>query len=137
MGLRKHPRKEMLSLTDALGPEDGSDPRDFFRKREGKVENRKALQLCDQVARTLTGVLVSCADAVLRDLAVVAVQLAPNSSRLLVTLSFAPGAETVEPSQVLQHLQRAHGLLRSAVATGIHRRRVPELVFRLHLPSER
>ena len=34
---KKPSRREMEATCDALGPEDGLDPRDFLRKTEGKV----------------------------------------------------------------------------------------------------
>jgi hypothetical protein len=135
----------MLSACNDLDPDDGVDPRTESRSSwdagRDRVPNRKALQLCGQVARTLAGVFGECGDPVLRDLLVESVVPAPNSSRLLVTVSL--------PSQVLgmteeasadrvrrvnEHLERAHGLLRAEAATAIHRRRTPDLLFRVVVP---
>jgi ribosome-binding factor A len=128
MRFRRIAPKELLSSCAALGPEDGSDPRDFFRRAAGKVPNRKALQLCGQVARTLGLVLWECGDNLLRELAVEAVQPAPTAARLLITLSAPPG---VDVALVLQRIQRAAGLLRSEVAAAVNRRKVPELTYRV------
>jgi ribosome-binding factor A len=131
MTSRKISRRDLLASCDQPGPEDGRDPRRDRREGSGKVPNRKALQLCAQVARTLANVLAECADDVLRDLVVQSVVPAPNASRLLVTV--APAA--VEPELLAEHLSRARGKLRTEVAAGINRRRMPDLVFRVADPT--
>jgi ribosome-binding factor A len=131
MTFRKPSREEILSSCADVGPEDGSDPRLFARKPTHKVANRKALQLCAQVAEALNGALGECGDAVLRDLVVAAVVPAPNSAHLLVTLTPSPGTSSVAEEEVLRHLEGAAGKLRTEVAAAIHRKRAPELTFRL------
>ncbi|MCI0464458.1 MAG: hypothetical protein L0Z62_46590 [Gemmataceae bacterium] len=131
MTSRKRSIKKMLLSCDALGPGDGVDPRYEKHGRSSRASNRKALQLCAQVSQTLQSVLAGeVGDDVLRDLVVDSVVPAPNSGRLLVTLSRPdPGTASVEG--VLARLHRAHGLLRSQVAAAITRRKTPELTFRL------
>ncbi len=129
---RKKPsiRKLLLSC-DAVGPEDGVDPRYEFRGGS-KVSNRKALQLCGQVAEVLHSLFAGeCGDDVLRDLLVESVVPAPNTSRLLVTVRQCTSATATAPEEVLARLAVAQGLLRSEVAAAIHRRKAPELTFRL------
>jgi ribosome-binding factor A len=126
---RRFSQKPMPALATDLGPEDGIDPRTLPR-HPGRVSNRKALQLCRQVEHALGLFLGDCGDVVLRDLLVQSVVPAPDSSRLLVTLSYS-GPEAVELSDVLTRLQGAHGLLRSEVAAAIHRRKTPDLTFRV------
>jgi ribosome-binding factor A len=129
MSLKKSFRKKAPPCAE-LGPEDGQDPRMFFRKPTGKVTNRKALQLCAQVARTLSTVLAGeCDDDLLRDLLVESIHPAPDSMHLLVTVSVTAAAGTVDRNQVLERLHRAYGMLRREVAAVIHRKRVPELTF--------
>ncbi len=103
------------------------------RQRNGRGparHQRKALQLCRQVQRELTFVLGDSPDDVLRGLLVESVDPAPTASRLLVSVS------SQEPTQVvLVALQRASGLLRSEIAGAIHRKRVPELLFRCVVSS--
>src|SRR5947207_1446903 len=98
----KHPRhQQILASCHEVGPDDGADPRTFFRKPSRRVTNRKALQLCGEVARTLSWVLGGeCGDEVLRDLIVDSVVPAPDSSRLLVTLYQAPSAAQADPALV-------------------------------------
>ena len=129
MSLKKSFRKRPPACAE-LGPEDGLDPRTFFRKPSGKVTNRKALQLCAQIARTLSTVLAGeCEDDLLRDLFVESVRPAPDSMHLLVRVCLATSATAIDANQVLDHLHRAHGRLRREVAAAIHRKRVPELTF--------
>jgi len=132
MKARKSSRKDLLRYCTDIGPEDGLDPRTTVHGSQGRIANRKALQLCGQVARTLNCVLSGeCGNDVLREVIVESVQPVPNTSRLLVTVSLAPSAAVLEPATVLQHLHCASGMLRSEVAAAIHRRKTPELVFRM------
>src|SRR5262249_31993389 len=73
-------------MCGAMQADDGRDPGESFRPSRGQVvDNRKALQLCGQVADTLSPVLAGeCGDDVLRSLQVIAVTPAPDSSQLLV-----------------------------------------------------
>lgn len=128
---RKISRRDLLSSCAEPGAGDGRDPRYDRRDGSGRVPNRKALQLCAQVARTLAGVLAECGDDVLRELAVESVVPAPNAARLLVTLAPPAG---VDPERVLTSLHAAHGKLRAEVAAAVHRRRAPDLLFRVVAP---
>jgi ribosome-binding factor A len=127
---RRFTRKPMPLLAVEHGPEDGIDPRFLPRYDRGMVTNRKALQVCRQVERTL-GILLAgaCGDDVLRDLVVASVVPAPDSTRLLVTLTFS-GLAT-EAGAVQARLREAHGFLRSEVAAALHRRKAPELTFQV------
>jgi ribosome-binding factor A len=133
---RKYRQKPTaLPVYGPLGPEDGVDPRTEARDRQRPVHNRKALQLCSQVAETLHSVLQGeCDDEVLRDLHVQSVGPAPDSTRLLVTVSLSPAASDRRPIEVLQHLHQAYSVLRGEVARAIHRRKTPELIFRVADP---
>jgi ribosome-binding factor A len=132
MRSRKFDRKPSALPCDEIGPDDGVDPRVRSRETSRRVPNRKALQLCGEVARTLNGILQGeCDDEVLRDVLVESVVPAPDSTRLLVTVSCSPSAREIVAAEVLQHLHRVHGKLRGEVAAAIHRRKTPELVFRV------
>jgi ribosome-binding factor A len=128
MSSRKISRRKLISYCAELGSGDGCDPRLDRREGTGKVPNRKALQLCAQVARTLAGVLAECGDDVLRDLLVESVTPMPNAARLLVTLLPTVPRET---SVILERLEHARGKLRTEAVAAIHRRRAPELLFRV------
>jgi ribosome-binding factor A len=155
MRYRISSNKQMRRLCAEPGEEDGLDPRHGMRRsdRGGRTRHsgggpafgpgsqaqpvdRKAAQLCRQVAVTLDEVLAECGDDVLRDLHVMDVAPFPDASRLLVTVlpvdAGAPG--TPDPEAVLEHLQHAGGHLRREVAASVTRRHVPLLVYRLADP---
>jgi ribosome-binding factor A len=121
--------QQRQALCSELGPEDGIDPREMLRQVARKKGGRKTHQLCGQVAEALNYAFAAvCNDDVLRELGVVAVQPAPDESRLLVMVGpMLPGP--FDPTQVLPHIQTALGKLRSEVAAAIHRKKVPELAF--------
>jgi ribosome-binding factor A len=135
---RKQPsRKDLLSSCENVGPEDGLDPKIYFRTSSFKATNRKAVQLCSEVARILGHALAwEMGDDFLSRLDVASVVPAPDSTRLLVTVT--PGAASAELSReaTLDRLQRAKGKLRALVAEAIHRRRVPDLAFRVEWTKE-
>jgi ribosome-binding factor A len=128
MTIRKISRAELLACCGELGPEDGVDPRRVRRDGTSRP-SRKALQLCEQVARTLAAVLAESGDDLLRDLTVESVTPAPHTGRLLVTVAPAAGPAAVE--HVARHLEHAHGRLRSEVAAAVNRRQAPDVVFRV------
>jgi len=93
-------------------------------KLERNPINRKALQLCAQVADALNLVLASCADDCLRECLIEGVIPAPDSSHMLVTVRTTQNKE-----QVVAALHKASGMIRSEIATAIHRKKVPQLRF--------
>jgi ribosome-binding factor A len=117
----------MLRACSEIGPDDGVDPRYDKLVCGRRGPGRKALQLCRQVAEALDVVFAGCGDAVLNGLRVVDVKPAPHAGRMLVTVAAA--AEPAPADDVEAQLRQAAGMLRSEVATAIHRRRVPELTF--------
>jgi ribosome-binding factor A len=144
----------MRRLCAEPGEEDGLDPRLGGRRpgRGGRTRHsggpafgpgpgappvdRKAAQLCRQVAVTLDEVLAECGDAVLRDLHVVDVEPFPDASRLLVTVSAMGGTPGGPgPEVVLERLQHASGHLRCEVAAAVTRKRAPLLVYHLRDPA--
>jgi ribosome-binding factor A len=127
MARRRFSGKPPSGLCLEWGAGDGIDPRLAPKRPQGKVANRKTLQLCRQVERILSGILEG---EVLRDLSVHSVLPAPDSSRLLATVVFH-GRETVATPDILAALQQAHARLRGEVALAIHRKKTPELTFRV------
>src|SRR5204862_4336349 len=114
------------------GPEDGIDPR-FLPRYPGRRggPGRKSLQLCEQVAHTLAGVLAESDEELLRDLLVREVTPAPDASHLLVTLMPAPSAQGLDFAEAIQCLHQHESRLRAEVAAAIHRRKAPQLTYRL------
>jgi len=109
------------------------------RRAESHVQraDRKAWQLCRQVAVTLDEVLAECGDGVLRGLHVVSVTPFPDASRLRVTLTSIddrPGG-VIGAGSVLNHLEHATGHLRCEIASAVTRKRAPVLVYQLVEPK--
>jgi ribosome-binding factor A len=92
-------------------------------------EGRKVKQLCRQVADTLDLVLGDCRDERLQALHVISVVPAPNSSRLLVTVSVDLPSAEFDQQEILELLDQQTGRLRGEVAASINRKRVPTLAF--------
>jgi ribosome-binding factor A len=130
---KRTPAKSQVELFRAeVGPEDGTDPGEAFRGKYFDRGARKTLQLCKQVERALSLVLAGEADdRALQDLQVLSVEPAPNASRLLVTVCPSPSAEPIRPLDIVARLSRASGKLRSEIAASIHRKKTPELAFRV------
>ena len=132
MKRRRISRRDLFSGCAEPGAGDGLDPRLESREAAGKVANRKALLLCGEAERTLSAVLAGeCGDDVLRNLQVASVKPAPTSVRLLVTVYATAPAAGVDAAIVLARLARAKGLLRTELAAALHRRRAPDLMFRV------
>ena len=111
--------------------DDEADSTDSLRKRgTHRQDNRKARQLCRQVAETLDLVLSGdCRDDLIRSLHVMSVEPAPNSSRLLVLVTSDLPAEQYDGQRIMTRLREHAGRLRAEVAASIHRKRVPLLTF--------
>ncbi len=135
MSRRRKRVDELATSAIETAAEDGTDPRrDFDRRTWGEARSpagRKARQLCEQVHRALTVIFPGLADDVLQSLLVVSVEPAPHSGRLLVTVAGPTPTDATDPPPVAEHLVRAVGRLRSEVAATVHRRKAPELVFRV------
>lgn len=67
----------------------------------------------------------------LERISVVSVSPAPDSSRLLVTVSVDPDEEVVEADVVMEAMKRIRPELRREIAQEISRKKTPELVFDL------
>ena len=118
-----------------------------YADMQAQSGSHKVAQLCQQISEALSLAFACSADATLRDLSVVSVGPAPDASRLLVTVNGsddtgqAPSAGLSEDErdyvrerqhdQILDKLQTARGYLRSEVAGAIHRKRTPDLSFRV------
>ena len=131
MAKSERSRRKLLAACSDIGPEDGTDPKDWDKHWNLRGPGRKALQLCAQVAEALNSAFADFGDDVLADLIVIAVEPAPHAGRMLVTVAATPSAEPRTAAEVTDHLNRAAGRLRSEVAAAIHRRKTPLLAFRV------
>lgn len=127
---RKPSRKVLESLCGEPGPDDGLDPREFFKPAKSRRNSRKDFQLCRQVSETLNYVLSGeCRDEILQRLCVCDVQPQPDATRLLVTVCPVINDVDFDPVLAIERLQHSIGWLRSEIARSISRRKVPELAF--------
>ncbi len=125
----RKPRPQAPDVCAELWEDDGVDPRKFF-KVAARRNDRKLLQLCKQVQRSLSFLLGSeCRDRVLQELEVISVSPAPDSSRLLVSVRAAKPGQQFSRDVLLETLKRAQPWLRTEVAAVVSRKRAPELVF--------
>jgi ribosome-binding factor A len=145
----QRPSEEEVSRFCAqLGEEDGEDPHPLKRRaahrKKGSSDptqsrrfQRKACQLCRQVAETLDEVLADCGDEILRGLRVTTVAPYPDASRLMVAVAPVDGrlAPATGPKVVIEHLERASGHLRFEIAAAVTRKRTPILLYRLAEPA--
>ena len=138
MALDKRTRDEMLAHCGEIHDDDGVDPRQYFRSsRSCKKEDRKARQLCAQVAETLSLVLTGeFHDELLYNLQVVSVKPAPDASQLAVVVRADGPGTPFHPGEVLDRLNLVAGRLRTEVAAAITRKRAPSLVFHVIVTSD-
>lgn len=85
-------------------------------------------QLCREAREALGLALAGLSDAVWLDVELIAVEPAPDASRLAVVLALA---DDVDADVVTRKLERVGGYLRAELAAAIQRKRVPLLTFRL------
>lgn len=133
MAFDKRTRARLHEHCEQLHEDDGIDPRELA-KSEGQPRrhDRKTLQLCRQVADTLSLVLAGeFDDELLHNLEVVSVEPAPDASQLLVGVCPAIPGEQVDAAQVMERLAKVSGRLRSEVAAAITRKRAPRLLFQV------
>lgn len=123
----------MRSLCGQIGPGDGADPRLEPKSGETRPTGRKSRQLCAQVAESLSLAMAATAgDDIVAGMTVLAVEPAPDTSRMLVTVA-PPKGEDLDPGEIVARLDQAAPRLRAEVAQSITRRRAPSLAFRVSL----
>ncbi|MBF0501446.1 MAG: ribosome-binding factor A [Candidatus Riflebacteria bacterium] len=88
--------------------------------------------LCRQVEEVLSLVFCgSSSDERLWDLGLLSVELAPNSSRLLVKIYPLPHSEPRSVTEIHAILKSARPFMKREIAESICRKRTPELVFEI------
>ncbi len=94
--------------------------------------HRKDLQLAKQVFHAIELAFQGdLSDPVLQDLHVISVRPAPDATNLAVVFEMTPTHGKMELATVLEHLERARGMLRVLVTRAISRKRAPELSFQV------
>jgi hypothetical protein len=129
----KRLREILRQYCAEVGEDDGRNPRDERASADNSLnESRKCRQLCRQVGETIDWVLSGdTPDDFLRSLRVAAVEPAPYSSRLLVTVVTDLPPQEADPKLILERLQQHTGRLRCEVAASINRRKAPILTFQV------
>jgi len=132
-GQKRRGQKHQDSLSGSVQPDDGLAPR-FDRRNplSGSAQaDRKAAQLCVQIHRALDFVVPQTLVNTTLDAIVLDVQPAPNTAHLLVLLQATASLTEHECSQLELVLTQNSGVIRTAVAQSIHRRKTPTLSFRV------
>ncbi len=128
-------RKQILQHCEEIGAEDGVDPRDLIHRATNPQKDRKALQLCRQVERTLSLVLSGdLNDDRVRDLMVVSVDPAPHSNHLLATVQTSEVVSQAELLALEGVLAGYRGQIRCAIANAIHRKKSTDITLRVICP---
>lgn len=94
--------------------------------------DRKTGQLCREVLRSLTETLGACADPVLCELTVLAVEPAPDASRVLALIGLParrPGDPAPDALAITRLLNERRGMFRADIAAALQRKRTPDLLF--------
>lgn len=91
--------------------------------------HHKDRQVCRQVADAVGWYLADVDDPLLSGLLVIDAVPAPSAARVLVTL--APATGEVDAAEASRRLADVKDEVREEVAAEVHRRRAPELVFRV------
>jgi ribosome-binding factor A len=99
--------------------------------KEHSLGSHKDRQVCRQVFEALSLALADVDDPLIDDLALLAVDPAPDAKRVLVTLGSA--RTDVDLDAALARLGELSPELRTEVAAEVHRKQVPELLFRVVL----
>lgn len=96
----------------------------------------KQEQLCSQVAETINLSLADSADPRLCDLVVQSVMPTPDGARLLVIVRATEQVSVDALNERYDALNSARTWLKAEVAAEIHRKRAPDLTFRVLPPWE-
>jgi ribosome-binding factor A len=111
------------------GPE---GPDRLFFDLERPRRDHKLPQMCKQIERAANEVLMGeMADEVWTGACVAAVEPAPDASRLAVIVVLPAGTGDEQVVRAEAALRRAAPAFRRAAAAAIHRKRTPELAFRV------
>lgn len=106
----------------------------IHRATSPKID-RKALQLCKQIQRELSLILSGeLDDDRVRDLMVMSVSPFPHTNLLLVTLQTGQICTQDELLTLDSALTHHKPLIRSEIAAAIHRKKTPDLCFRVINP---
>lgn len=129
MNTHKQREDALRALCASINDDDGQNPRFDKRANEHGTANRarKDLQLCKQARRAIENALSSSSDSRLHSITLTALTRGETAN---FTVQVHPNPP-LTGSQALSLLRAARPYLRAALASAIHRQRVPELTFEL------
>lgn len=134
---RDRRRRRAPATTEYSHHDPAADPNVLFGAAVPAQAQRKLEQLCRQVEERLALVLAGeVDDPHVAALTPIAVEPEPGSGNLVVVLALPPGAGAGEAARVARRLEVLRSFLRAEVASAIHRKRTPNLVFRI-VPAPR
>ncbi len=96
-----------------------------------KKSLRKAAQLCAQIRRALEFIVPDALASSAFDVIVMDVQPAPNTGHFLVLLAPTSPLDNIDQQELEQELLHRSGVIRTAIAQSIRRRKVPTITFRI------
>lgn len=125
-----HDDADMRGLCESPGPDDGIPPQVQARRwerQQRKKPSHHQHQLCKQATRAIdASILCDCGDPIFARLGPCRVTPKGRGNELLVTFEIEP-IDLESLDRLRACLEAVRGLLRSAVAGAIHRKRVPGL----------
>lgn len=110
-----------------------SDAEVYFGEAGSEGALRKERQLCREAFEAIGLALATLDDATWLDIELVAVEPAPDASRLAVVVR---SSGTMAADDLERKLEHIAGYLRSELASALQRKRVPGLTFRIAPPEE-
>ena len=126
--------RESLAIplrADRTGRRRGPSP--GTQGRGDEIDRAEGPATLHQVAESLSLAMAATAgDDIVAGMTVLAVEPAPDTTRMLVTVA-PPKGEALDPAEIVSRLDRAAPRLRAEVARSITRRRAPSLAFRVSL----
>lgn len=129
MNTHKQREDALRALCASINDDDGQNPRFDKRTNEHGTANRarKDLQLCKQARRAIENALSISSDSRLHSITLIALTRGETAN---FTVQVHPNPP-LTGSQALTLLRAARPYLRAALASAIHRQRIPELTFEL------
>ena len=129
---------EILELCDVIEDDDGVSPLEIAKRgrKQSNSDNSnrsryRLRQLCKQVQHGIDDAfLCDCCDPLLSELRTIHVKPISGSSALIATV-VTKEHDPATITMIHERLKQGNGIIRSAVASVISRKRVPQIQFRV------
>src|SRR5262245_15277668 len=130
MPTRKRPPQALRDLCAQMHDDDGFDPRNWSRTDDRPYPpggtSRKDLPRCKQTPRAGAAARALSAEPMLRELAAIAAEPAPDARRIRVVLAAPAAIFAGRERELRARLRAAQGYLRCAAAAATARKRAPQ-----------